>query len=507
MRWWLALGLGCVGTKEAPRPDTNAVADTDTDTDADADTDADTDGDTDTDTALGEAPLPASCTPASPLPPDAITPLGRLQYTLGDAFMMEIVDLQWDGGDTVLAVGQGGLLGFDVRDPWAPALSFQYTTPQHYRFHRVEPLSGAFVAVTMRDERLLIVDTAASPPAVVFEHRAQGVEGLALTGSTLLVTARDIGLLVFDVADPARAALVATVPGLSRPFELAPVVDGWTYAADAALGLIPIDATDPWSPVVHDPVPAPGALHVTADAARVVVSAGSTGAWVFDRVDPARPALQSTVPTGGAATMAALDGDTLLVADIDGIVVVDVSSPAAPVSVAHETTEQFALAVSGHDGVAWVGDWSYFAGFAYDPGVVSGDLDLPLDALTAPAEGGAAAYTLHNRGAGPLALVGATVTDPRVTVFAEPQVVPPGGSTVLRLEVAGPEAPIDAVLCLASDDPDTPAVEVPLTGGVTEPPIGTYAPEFELVDLATGETRRLSDHLGQPIFLALFAYW
>lgn len=449
---------------------------------------------------------PTGCEPPEDLPADPIVMTGSVQYTVGDAFFMELVDLQLVD-TTVYAVGPGGLMAFDVSDPAKPFLANHFMTEEHYKFHRVEPLDDGLVVATQRDEELVIVDMTTEPPALLFEQRINGVEGIARAGDYILLTIRDHGVQAVDVSTPTTPRPEPTVPGLSAPWELSAVVDGWTYAADAALGLVPIDATDPQALVVHEPIPMQGILHVAADEHALYASTGSGGVVILDRSDPAVPTTLATVSVAGSAVMAAVDGDILYVADHEGITTLDVTDRSAPVPIGIEVSEEFALAVDAGDGIAWVGDWTILAGYAVDPTIQAPDLDLASDSLGLPVEGGTTTATLHNRGGAPLSITGVSTTDlDKVTATVDAEVIEPGGTATLQVTSTGGDT-LDGIVCLASNDPDRPVLELPTTAGVEEPPIGELAPDFELTELGTGDLHRLSDHLGQPVLLVLFAYW
>ena len=66
---------------------------------------------------------------------------------------------------------------------------------------------------------------------------------------------------------------------------------------------------------------------------------------------------------------------------------------------------------------------------------------------------------------------------------------------------------LDATLCLATDDPDEPTVEITISGDQDgNPALGTDAPDFTLRDLE-GRNHTLSHAIGRPVFIAFFATW
>jgi hypothetical protein len=211
----------------------------------------------------------------------------------------------------------------------------------------------------------------------------------------------------------------------------------------------------------------------------------------------------STLPVSGSAVMIDVRDGLLVAADHEGIQAWDVSDPRAPAPIGRQRTEQFALAVALDGGTPWVGDWSVLSSWDVDGDVISGDLDVVRE-IRVPEAGGAVEVPLANHGGGAVTLAGATVGDPRLSVLASGSTVDPDGA--LQLSFASDGQPLDATLCLASDDADEPVREIRVVSGVVEPPIGELAPDFALADL-DGNTHRLSEQLGKPVLIAYFATW
>ena len=66
----------------------------------------------------------------------------------------------------------------------------------------------------------------------------------------------------------------------------------------------------------------------------------------------------------------------------------------------------------------------------------------------------------------------------------------------------------NGAVCIASDDPASPALEIQVLREHDEIsiPLGTAAPDFVLTDI-DGDTHRLSEQLGHPVLLVYFATW
>lgn len=478
----LLLFISCSGADKAP-PDTAPPGDSPADTGEPAWT-----------------TLPAGCAAPAELPEDPLTLVGsvRVGQVDGSGFL-EALDVEVSG-ELAFAVGQGGLLIFDVSAPAAPEKLYGPWESWRGKLHRVEPLAEGYLATSQRDEGVYLWDVSdPSVATVVGTIEDAGLEGLHYADGLLFVTARDEGLRVYDVSDPSAPSLVASAPGLDAPWELAATGDGWLYAADNTLGVVPIDVRNPLSPVVGTPVAldAP-ALHARYVDDRVYASAGGDGVVILDVSTRDAPTLMDRVVTGGSAVMSDVSDGRLWVVDHEGVLVFDLSEdPPAPLQA--EATEQFALAVDAEGGLAYVGDWNLLEIWSIDAGIEAGALDLPSETLRW--SGGEASATLTNRGAGALRLLGATVDDPAVAVEVSTTTLGPGESATLRL--SGLTA--DTSACLASDDPDDPVLALEVRSAAA-PPAGEAAPDFALQDL-DGQTHRLSEQLGHPVLLAYFATW
>lgn len=452
-----------------------------------------------TDTAETWLPLPASCVAPSPLAEDPLVMLGsnRVGQVDGSPFM-EAIDVEQRDG-LVFAVGQGGLTIFDVSDPAAPARIYGPWESGRGKLHRVELVRAGLLATSQRDDGVLLWDV--SDPSASEELgtiTGSGMEGLYAEDDLLYVTVRDEGLRVYDLTDASAPALVASAPGLSSPWELTATGDGWLYAADNTLGVVPIDARDPLAPVIGAPLAMDGpTLHVRYADDRVYAAIGGDGVAILDVSERGAPTLLSVVPTGGSAVMTDVSEGRLWVADHEGVATLDLSvDPPSPIQ--REDVEQFALAVDAEGSSAFVGDWNLLEIWTLAEGD-AGAIDLASDTLRI--DDGAASATIVNRGSGALTLVGATVETADAVIEVSATALAPGESATLR--VTGLVA--DTRLCLASDDPDDPLLTLNLLNSAP-PPAGEPAPDFALTDLS-GETHRLSEQLGHPVLLAYFATW
>ena len=157
---------------------------------------------------------------------------------------------------------------------------------------------------------------------------------------------------------------------------------------------------------------------------------------------------------------------------------------------------------------AWVADWGQLAIYEVNTSVEAPSMDLSADTLLFGTSD-EATLTVNNRGSQPLNLYGATSSDPRVSLLASADVVQSGDSASILFSFENDGSPLNSSVCLATDDPDAPTVEIDISLqseiqssiGYGEP-----APDFTLTDL-DGESHRLSEQIGHPVVLIYFATW
>lgn len=490
----------CAGRSEDVKDNDDTAPDSadTTDTADTPDTTDTTDSGDDTATWLA---LPAGCVAPDALGLDPVSPVGRYDSRT-DGLFVEIIDVDVRDG-VAWTVGQGGLTVVDVSDPEAPTL---VASENSDRWHKVEPLGGTYAAATHRDRGMTVLSVAEGRVSRGRTFSGIGEEGLLARDGRLYVTSRTEGIRVYDVSDPGAVEPVTTVPGLGNPWEISGGEGEHAWVADASLGVVPVDLSDPDAPVIGTPVPLPGASHALERDGWLYVAAGGEGVVVFDVFDPTRPIEVGRVDTGGSAIVLAEAGGVLWVAAHESFVALDLGDPSAPAPLGHQLASEYALAVGtdGRHGV--VGNWTKLDVWAADRAAASPELDLDADRVTLPADGGAVELRLTNRGGGTLELVGAEPPDPRVAVSASSLVVAPGESALLRLSFAADGAPLSGDLCLATNDPDGPRLLLPLSAGDPEDPVGEPAPDFTLPDLEGG-LHTLSEQRGHPVFITYFATW
>lgn len=460
---------------------------------------ADTSSELDTDTSSAEefVSLPTGCT-AGAAATDPVTLTDSLAVTSGEAgqAFMELVDVDIVA-DVAYAVGQGGLLVGEIGADGT--LTQRHRDPGMGRYHRVE-VSSAGLFLSHRDIGLEY-RALGNLGGVVARFGSRGDEGMALIGERLYVANRTDGTVVYDVSDPAHPVEAAAGGGGGATWELAAVGSSYLYGADNTAGLVVIDIQEPDAPRLLEGVPDVGGLYdVAVDEAYAYGAAGGEGVVVFDIANPAAPVPVAWLVTGGSAVAVAVENDVLWVADHESVSAWDVRDPVRPSPIGWEEVQQFALAVDAHATGALVGDWGYFESWSVDTSATAPAFDTPLETLRAG--NGVAEAVIRNRGNGALTLTDALAEGGTVSVSPSATLAP-GESATLRVSWSG-EPP--SSVCIGTNDPDRPTVELALSAEGAEPPIGEVAPDFSL-PTTTGETVRLSEQLGSPVMLAYFATW
>jgi hypothetical protein len=459
------------------------------------------------DTDVGPVVLPDTCVAPSDLGQDPLIERGNVfkgEDTPSPEPFAEIVDLELLNANTLLGVGQGGLMTYDVSDPDNPGFYNFHPTDTQGRFHRVEPLDDGHIVVVHRDFTMEFLDMSdPANPDRFREEGVSGVEGLLWHDGVLWVTQRGEGIHVYERTGDRNYNRTDTIEGLATPWELSkPTTQEWSYVADSTLGLVPFDLN---ARAFGDAVELSAApLHVAVQGDFVYVALGGHGVAILDASSPNDLTQVAQVETSGSAVEVWVDDDLLWVADHSGVAVFDVSDPSAPVPIGREITEQFALGMYSSGTLGYVGDWNYMRILEVFPDAGTPDADWSTDAVHLDQDGEVRTVTVTNMGRGTLELTGATVPGDNLSVIASTDSLASGESGTLTLTFTG--GSVSGNLCISSNDPDGAVTEIPLTSGVAQPPVGQDAPDFTVQGL-DGNTYSVSEHLGEPIFLVFYASW
>ena len=460
--------------------------------------------------------LERSCEPPVDALDDPVVDLGELN-TLMDgsgpgAFLMELVEVAVsDDGQRVLGVGQGGLMAFDVSDPDRPALVGGYPSDGRGRYHRVLLFSdsdpGRSLAYLTHRERGLSVVSIDDLESIglVNETSVEGLGGMAQWEDFLYVSRHSGTVLIYDISDREHPVEVGEVDGLGHPWTLV-ATESALYVADATEGLVVLDRSDPIAPIVVEALDLGGVQDLSLGNGVIYAAAGSAGVVAVDISDPLQPVESKRVVFGTGAIGLARDGAELWVADQEGVRVLDVSSPLEPLASGSRQTAQWAMDVAALGGRAWVADWGRLGGYAADLEKKAPDLDISLSEVFLDASGDEVELVIRNLGQQTLQLHGALAEDDALQLQFSSDEVAAQDSAVVRIQWPG--GALSDSLCLASNDPDQPQVIVDLHtgGGGAVGAVGGPAPDFILPDLS-GDSHRLSEHLGSPVVLVYFATW
>jgi hypothetical protein len=211
-----------------------------------------------------------------------------------------LFDLEIEG-DTLYAVGFGGLQIHDASDPANLVLSSQFTHPDGFHdarsvavreqviyIHTTEGRTSDIVALDVSDP------TAARPGSRITLDLNSSLD-LYVTGNTLIAAVQGNGLTTLDISDPLSPQL------LQQPAEGSSLLrSGIAAVGDHVVYTIALDET----------------------------SAGRTG--VIDLSDPADPTVAAILGTGEWPRSMVLDGDMLYVLNEERIHFFDVSRPLQP---------------------------------------------------------------------------------------------------------------------------------------------------------------------------------
>lgn len=473
--------------------------------------------------------VPAGCEAPSDLEADPVQMVAELRYVQGNpedgSKLTELVDVRYDANSSrVYGVGQGGLYAWDVSDPAAPRELINWPEPdsgggggggppESRRYHR-SAQQDSVLYLSSRDSGLFLMDldrAELDDDHWAFEH---AISGLAVEDGVLYASDHNARVLAYDIGGGGAGGTPTVPVALGFGAELGQgfwniKVDGTVaYLADQSEGLVLVDLSDPGAPVtIGATTLGYGAQDVVADGDVAYLAAGSYGIAVIDISDPTRPGLIAEVDYGASVQSLALDGDLLWGVNQEGVVALDVSDPTAPVPVGTWATEQWAMAVTAGDGHAFVGDWNLMSVWEADRAARVPDADLNPSEVFVREEGDTFLMELANRGGGTLDILGASTESPLVRLEADRLTVAPGEVAQLRVTFDG-GATLDEPLCIATNNPGSPLLEVALhtgDGGQNEA-IGEPAPDFALTDL-DGNVWRLSEQLGHPVVIAYFTTW
>ncbi len=436
--------------------------------------------------------------------PELLGGAGLLVHLLDLAFEPELFRLHGVGTGGYWVFGTDGKGTLDPLGGYAERLTDTYTG--------LAVLPDAHVAV-LTSSGVLVLDVtdpdAIAQVSVIETHDAAAV---AAAGAHLVLLRHSGQLQVYELSDPSKPEMAGELRGLESPRALDVSQDGDTvWVADAGLGLVVVDVSDPGQLSIVSTVATRGvAGDVTHAGDQAFVALGSVGVETFALDGPEPQTLGLTEPGGMALQLVASDG-LVWVATLEGFATLR-QSPDGPAELhGLEPTHRFAMTVAPAPervGGAYGGAWSDLLILQADGGAQAPQSALSTSALRLAEGTEQAELWVANRGGVELVLeqLGSFGGGVQGTVGADP--IPPAGWAQVVLDFAGGFGG-DETVCLASNDPGQPIQTIDITTGddVSALTVGGYAPDFSLPELEGSPWHSLSDFLGRPVLLVWFTTW
>ena len=184
--------------------------------------------------------------------------------------------------------------------------------------------------------------------------------GVCIDGDYLYASCHEVGLVIFDISDPAFPAWVNTA---DTPVDAqdAAVSGGYAYVADASYSLVIIDIDPPESAYIYQHVETPGwSHHVALSGGYAYVADAYGGLQIIDIDPPESASIVKAVPTtDNAYAVAVLGGYAYVADDWDGLDVIDVEPPESAYIVKSVSLAGEALGVDVSGGYAYIAAYQY----------------------------------------------------------------------------------------------------------------------------------------------------
>ncbi len=189
-------------------------------------------------------------------------------------------------------------------------------------------------------------------------HAWSYANGIA-SRDTLAFVATDMGLKVFNIANPSRLELVGNEENSPvNPQDLA-ISGDYAYVANGENGLRIVDISDPSAPAGVGPGMLPAyACEVAVAGNYVYVADCGCGLRIFNVSDPDTPVEAGSWTEVDGASGVAVSGNFLYLAASwsDGLIILDITNPVEPVAVGEYDTPGTAVDVAVRDSLAYVAD-------------------------------------------------------------------------------------------------------------------------------------------------------
>jgi hypothetical protein len=162
-----------------------------------------------------------------------------------------------------------------------------------------------------------------------------GQRRIFLDGDIAYVADWFAGLHIYELSDPRRPALLASLHSAGSPKGVV-VRDGIAFVADDDHGLLVVDVVDPRKPRALGRLPLPGLAYTPVlDGDLLYLASHHGGVLVIDVANPRNPSLLTHFDTPGKAwSLRVRDGIAWVADDDAGLAILDVSDPRAPREIA-----------------------------------------------------------------------------------------------------------------------------------------------------------------------------
>jgi hypothetical protein len=223
-------------------------------------------------------------------------------------------------------------------DPTNPTVLGAFTPPAPPRFLNT---SGSLLLASCQQEGLIIYDLA-DPlhPSQLAVLKGDGTAGqIALQGPLLAIADGSDGLLLADVSIPSAPVMKGTwAPSKTKDF----LVTGAAFDSTGNLwvisdtdGLTSLDVSDPTAPAEIGKVALDGIGSIVATEGEYAYAVvGTVGLEVVKIADPSSPSRKQTISAEGAFNFTVRNSTILLAAGTGGLKEFDATDPSAPVQTA-----------------------------------------------------------------------------------------------------------------------------------------------------------------------------
>jgi len=205
--------------------------------------------------------------------------------------------------------GTGGLRVIDLNDPASPVeIGFRDSPGLASRVSLIEPLAdGSPVRIALADGAEGVVILVVMPDGLILQEQTISTAGIAsdvlAVGSVLFVAEGWDGLAVYDISVAGVAVEGARVATQNAAIGLAWDGDaGLMYVAEATGGVLAVDFSQPFAPVVVSEYNTPGtARGIVVAGSEVYVADGYRGLHTLDASVPPLLGIVETQAISGAA--------------------------------------------------------------------------------------------------------------------------------------------------------------------------------------------------------------